>query len=181
MKRIFVLFLILIFNVHGAYAIRSSPNKKTASKDKVESPQLSQSSQNSGVVFSEKSKLWLGLGAGLFLGFGSGQAVQGRWKEMGCYFTAADSVGLLMLVSGLGDSRDGRSTAMETVVVSGGILYVTSRILQLVELGIYGVRNGLLDAAPANRHAAYFENDKYNLIYKRSSPEFLVSQQVLSF
>ncbi len=170
-----------MFNVHGAYAIRSAAYKKTASKGKVESPKLSQKSQNSGIVLNEKSKLWLGLGAGLFLGFGSGQAVQGRWKEMGCYFTAADSVGLLMLLSGLGDSRDGRSATMETVVVSGGILYVTSRILQLVELGIYGVRNGLLDGTQSNRHAAYFENDKYNLIYKRTSAEFLVSQQVLSF
>ncbi|MBP7845478.1 MAG: hypothetical protein KA116_11775 [Proteobacteria bacterium] len=181
MKRVFVLFLILIFNVHGAYAVRPASSKKTVSKDKVDSKAPSQSSQNSGVVFSEKSKLWLGLGAGLFLGFGSGQAVQGRWKEMGCYFTAADSVGLLMLLSGLGDSRDGRSGTMETVVVSGGILYVTSRILQLVELGIYGVQNGLFDNAQANKHAAYFESDKYNFIYKRPSPEFLMSQQILAF
>lgn len=91
-----------------------------------------------------ESQIWLGAGIGSVFGFGSGQAVQNRWSEAGWPFTVVDGVAAVALLSTFGDclscSREANDTR-DTIRAAGGGLFIASRIVQVGELVIYGIRN----------------------------------------
>lgn len=101
-----------------------------------------------------KSDLWLGLGAGLILGFGSGQAIEKRWSEAGWPFTVVDGVSLAALLFTFGDclSCSSQENHRRNVVrTTGAILFWGSRLVQVGELLIYGIGHGMFaDSSKSN-------------------------------
>lgn len=91
-----------------------------------------------------KNQVWLGAGAGLVLGFGSGQSIQNRWSEAGWPFTLTDGVAAIALLSTFGDCLSCSQSANDTRNTVRGVgagLFIVSRVLQVGELILYGVKN----------------------------------------
>lgn len=102
---------------------------------------------------SSKSELWWGLGVGTLVGFGLGQGLQERWNR-GWIFAVGDGTGLfLFLLGSLGTCGDsgvvpGSSECerlekeYRTIRNIGLSIYGVSRVAEIVELLIYGAKEG---------------------------------------
>lgn len=73
-----------------------------------------------------------------------GQECVGRYREAGWPFTIADGAATLMILLSFGDcASQSCKDQKNALVVSGAVLLVASRIVQVTELVIYGAQNDL--------------------------------------
>lgn len=70
------------------------------------------------------------------LGFGIGQAIQGRYSDTGWIFTAGELGSLAVMVSGMGDCLDGNrhSSCSGGTIVLGAVAFVGFKIWEIVDL-----------------------------------------------
>jgi len=84
----------------------------------------------------------LGVGGALFLGFGAGQAVQGRWGDKGWIFTVGETASLGVMVYGVVNSASSCAAAAEGescggtgmgLLVGGALAYSGFRVWEIVD------------------------------------------------
>jgi hypothetical protein len=79
--------------------------------------------------------------ASIFIGFGAGQAIQGRWSDTGWIFTLGESASIALLIAGairiadddIGDNDNDDESTGGTMLVGGLIGYFGFRIWDIVD------------------------------------------------
>ena len=74
-----------------------------------------------------------------FLGFGTGQAALGVYGDRGWYFTLADSVGFVMMITGLFSCEANRNCSPPATTALGVGVFVGSRVWQFVDSITYPI------------------------------------------
>ena len=79
---------------------------------------------------------WGGLGLSYVVGFGTGQAVQGRWSSSGKYFAIAETASLLSMISHTNSIADTSKT-----FATGLIFFGVSRIWEIIDVIVFASRS----------------------------------------
>lgn len=163
-----IICMVLVLPAHAA------SDGKTKIAERSNEPIIA-TEESSG---NDKGNLWLGLGVGTLIGFGSGHALQDRWNSIGWAFTAADGLGFLLLIGSMGSSPSGRSPTQRDLARTGGILLISSRVVQIIELAVFGVNNGMLAGEEAQANS---KTNSVFLIPEITNNSYAVRANVFSF
>ena len=136
---------VLVAMVVSGHAL-AEPNGTTSatSRESAEQPQLLTDEEIDLLQEGEITEARLGssVAANLFVGFGLGQAIQGRWGETGWIFTFGMGFSTVLLYSGLSDQIDcGSANACQRdqirrdrgLIYGGGIALAAFYVAGIVE------------------------------------------------
>lgn len=128
-------------------------------KSGVPSHRAQKQTQNVQPKQASQSDHWLGLGMGTVIGFGTGQAAQGRWSSAGWPFAVADGLGLAAMLLTFGDCfscSDQQNHTRDVIRTSGVTLFLASRVIQVGEVLIYGLGHGMIGGNASNQEPPSF-------------------------
>jgi hypothetical protein len=100
----------------------------------------------------ESAKIWAGLPAGVFFGFGLGHGLQDRYvQDYGWAYTVAESIGLGMIMSTYGDCFPAEECAAEKerTANTGRALYMVAHAIEIADVSIWSYKY-------YNRHSTAF-------------------------
>jgi len=84
----------------------------------------------------------LSVGSSLFVGFGTGPALQGRSNPRSWIYGGGQVVGLLAVILTMGDCSNCNNSRDDNLANLGGVLFATSRILEILDTTYYAVTYG---------------------------------------
>ena len=88
----------------------------------------------------DSSKIWLGIPASVFVGYGLGHAVQKRYKDTGWIYTVVEGTGTLLVFLTLGDCASKDSSCQDQRQKTGDVgrvLWFGGRLVEAIDSSVW--------------------------------------------
>lgn len=142
--RLFVIFLSVILISINSYSGTELEEAEAVTAEAVKSELAEVVPASIAVKSFDSTKLWLGPTLSLFVGYGVGVGVQGNYEQRGWIYTSADMFTLFLIWKSITDchspNHHSPDCPMDSNRRQARNLFVTSRILQIVDSSIWSFK-----------------------------------------